>query len=142
MHAYHTSTCPVWRSIYCPLRTTHHTPVSGQAPSSGCAYCLLSSGSVLLLPSSLLALPAPAGGIGAWSAWHACCAELAASSGSSGTNMCLESAAGRTRESGEGEGWVGPCLEETSYMGEHGAAHIAGCGDTSVRSRAELWAVS
>jgi len=88
------------------------------------------------------AADAPAGGIGAWSAWHACCAELAASSGSSGTNMCLESAAGRTRESGEGEGWVGPCLEETSYMGEHGAAHIAGCGDTSVRSRAELWAVS
>ena len=115
-----------------------HTPVSGQAPSRGCAYRLLSSESVLLLllPSSLLALPAPAGGIGAWSAWHACCAELAARSGSSGTNMCFESAAGRARTG------LGLGVEEDSRLRrQHGATHRAGYGDTSFRSRAELWAV-
>lgn len=74
----------------CPSKVA--SPVSGHAPSIGCAYRHSLSGSTSLLLSLLLL--APTGGRGAWSAWHACCAELAASSGSRGTNMCRESAAG------------------------------------------------
>lgn len=76
-----------------PIATAGAAPVSGHAPSIGCAYRLPSSGAAAPPPSPLLLALAPTGGMGACSCWHACCSVAAASSGSRGMNMCRESAA-------------------------------------------------